>query len=65
MESIVPIGVSGRLLEPLKPNEICKLNVELIALEPGAHFLSGFRVVDVESREYYEAASKEVLVQSV
>ncbi|EME31519.1 uncharacterized protein Gasu_11950 [Galdieria sulphuraria] len=63
--SIVPIGVSGRLLETLQPNQSCKLDMQLIALEPGAHFLSGFRVVDVESREYYEAASKEVIVHSV
>ncbi|GJQ09663.1 hypothetical protein GpartN1_g1454.t1 [Galdieria partita] len=65
VESIVPIGVSGRLLDTLQPNQNCKLNVQLIALEPGAHFLSGFRVVDVESRDYYEATSKEVLVHSI
>lgn len=65
MESIVPIGVSGRLLETLQPNQNCKLDVELIALEPGAHFLSGFRVMDIDSREYYEATPQEVLVHSL
>eukprot|EP00871_Galdieria_phlegrea_P004083 jgi/Galph1/4676/GphlegSOOS_G3382.1 len=65
VESIVPLGLSGRPLAPLQSNETCKIPVELIALEAGAHFLSGFRVVDIDSREYYEATIKEVLVHSL
>jgi Protein of unknown function (DUF974) len=52
---IVPVGISGVSLGEVGPESNAECLVNLIALTRGKHSLSGVRVVDVDSRQTYNA----------
>ncbi|KAK4535543.1 hypothetical protein CDCA_CDCA05G1568 [Cyanidium caldarium] len=52
---LVPVGVSGRRLGELLPGQSCAVTFTLIPLTVGRVSADGFRCVDVESGEIFEA----------
>lgn len=52
---IVPVGISGISLGEVRPDDTAECLLSLIALSRGQHSISGVRVVDIDSRQSFNA----------
>lgn len=52
---IVPVGISGISLGEVRPDDTVECLLSLIALSRGQHSISGVRVVDIDSRQSFNA----------